>query len=565
MNKLKTLKDIVTVQFEKNKDKIAFIEKEYGQSEFKETKFSKVKEDILNLGTSMYENPNIKGKKVAVIGENSSRWFITYMAVVSGVGVIVPLDKELPYEEIINLINRADVSAIVYSNKKMEVIDKVKQNVGKNIEYIKMYQDDKNSDRSIDDLIAEGKDIIFKGKLDYINEKINPDSIATLIFTSGTSSSPKGVMLTNKNLIANVRSISEAYSDIVTRRYISFLPIHHTYEFTITYLEILSSGGSVGICRGIKYLVDDLKIIKPECICCVPLLVEKIKKKIEKSVKDEGKEKLVYNIGKATEVLGKFKTDVRRKLFKKIHENFGGNLKYILCGAAAIKKETSEYMESLGFVMLQGYGLTEASPLVAGTRVKGRTSGTVGTSIPGVEVRIDLKDNESGIGQIIVKGDNVMRGYYEDEKETSNVLKKGWLYTGDLGRFDTKGNLIITGRCKNVVITNNGKNIYPEELEEKVDDIPFVSESMVYGYADKSGDIIVTARVTLDEEYMNEKYKDSVPSDDEIYDMIWQYIKIINHSVPQYKAIKRLEIKKDKFIKTTTQKIKRFEEIKNKV
>ena len=558
------LKDLVIDNFRKYGDKVAFVEAENGSKKFKEITYSDLRNDILALGTVMYKNEKLRNQKIAVIGENSSKWLITYMAVICGVGVIVPLDKQLPEGEVVNLASRAKIKMIVYSNKKKELIDSIKEKLPKDIEYVKMYKDEENS-ISIDDMIAEGKDLINKGNYEYIQRKINPDSFAALIFTSGTSSKSKGVMLSNRNIMSDLNSIYGAYKDVMTRRFLSFLPMHHTYEFTITYLAQLGSGGSIAISRGLRYLMDDFKETRPEGMCVVPLLLENIKKKIEKTIKKEGKENTVKNISAVTSIFGSAKVDIRRKLFSKIHEVFGGRLKYILCGAAAMEKDTAKYMENLGFILLQGYGLTEASPLVSGTTSQNKAFGTVGKAIPNVEVRIDITDKEENTGEIIVKGENVMLGYFEDEEETKKVLKKGWLYTGDLGKFDEKGNLVITGRCKNVIVTSNGKNIYPEEIENFIDKIPLVSESMVYGYEEENGSITLAARVTLNEEYIDETYKESRPSDEEIHNMIWEEIKNINHKLVSYKSVKKLEIKKTDFVKTTTLKIKRQEELKNKI
>ncbi|MBR1883471.1 MAG: AMP-binding protein [Clostridia bacterium] len=558
------IKKLVVDNFRIYDQKIAMLESIDGTNEFKKITYSSLRSDILALGTAMYKNEKIRNEKIAVIGENSVKWLITYMAVMCGVGIIVPLDKQLPANEIINLVKRANLKMIVFSNKKKELINEIKDSLPKDIQYVQMDKDD-SKDISLDDMIAEGKDIINRGNYEFIQKKINPESFSALIFTSGTSSKSKGVMLSNKNIMSDLNSIYMIYKDVMGRRFLSFLPMHHTYEFTITYLAMLGSGGSIGISRGLRHLMEDFKIIKPEGMCCVPLLLENIKKKIQKTVKKEGKEGTIKNVVLATSLLGPAKLETRRKIFSKIHENFGGNLRYILCGAAAMEKETAQYLEGLGFILLQGYGLTEASPLVSGTTAKNKAYGTVGKAIPNVEVRIDITDKEENTGEIIVKGDNVMLGYYEDEEETKKVLKKGWLYTGDLGKYDEKGNLVITGRSKNVIVTSNGKNIYPEEIEAFIDKIPLVSESMVYGYEDEKKNIIVTARVTLNEEYISEKYKDSRPSDDEIYDMIWEHIKEINHKLVTYKSVKKLEIKKGEFVKTTTLKIKRNEELKNKI
>lgn len=559
--KMSTLKEFITDRCDKYSDKVAIIEKNKETNKFEYIKFNQIKEDILNMGTVMLNKLNLKNEKIAVIGENSYKWFITYMATVCGVGIIVPLDKELPSNEIVNLLKRSKAKCIVYSSKKKDIINEIRENLPSNMVYVEMDAKDHSSNSySFDNLLKEGKELRDTGSVEYIEKEIDPNEFKILLFTSGTTSEAKGVMLSHDNLTSNVYSIVRLYPEQAKKMFLSFLPIHHTYEFTITYLTVLSSGGTVAICEGLKYITSNLQELKPDCIACVPLLVDNIKKKVEKTLKKENKEKLVSTVVKVTSILGNAKTDIRRKIFKQIHDNLGGNLKYILVGAAAIDKETSEFMEGLGFVILQGYGLTETSPLVAGTLVEKRKSGTVGNAILDTEIRIDLKEDEvENSGEIMVKGPNVMLGYYENEEETKKVLKKGWFYTGDIGYFDKDGNLVISGRTKSVIVTQNGKNIYPEELENYINKIPFVSEAMVYGYEDKN-DVIVSAKVTLDEEYIEETYLSNRPTEDDLYNIIWEEVKKINRTLVPYKAVKRLSIRKMPFEKTTTLKIKRFSE-----
>ncbi len=563
IEKMDTLKDFVLKRCDLYAEKIAIIERNKKTNKFDEIKFKQIKEDILNFGTSLLLKLNLDNEKIAVIGENSYKWFVTYMATVCGVGIIVPLDKELPANEVLNLLNRSRAKCIVYSSKKKDLINELKDKLPKDTIYIEMDKENSNEESySFDELLIEGKELIDTGSHEYIEKKVDPNEFKILLFTSGTTSNSKGVMLSHNNIASNVYSIAYAYSEQTTLRFLSFLPMHHTYEFTVTYLSVLSEGGSVGICEGLRFIMQNLSDMKPDCITCVPLLADNIKKKIEKTIKKENKQGLVDTVVKVSSFLGGAKTDVRRKIFKKIHDNLGGNLKYILIGAAPTDKETVDAMEGYGFVILQGYGLTETSPLVAGTLVKTRKSGTVGVAIKDVEVRIDLKEDEiENSGEIMVKGPNVMLGYYEDEEATKKVLKKGWLYTGDVGYFDNQGNLVISGRTKNVIVTQNGKNIYPEEIENYINKIPYVSESMVYGLGEDQNNIIVAAKVTLDEEYMEETYASNRPSDEQIHELIWEEIKKINRKLVPYKAVKNLEIKKDEFEKTTTLKIKRFAEI----
>ncbi|MDD3304083.1 MAG: AMP-binding protein [Clostridia bacterium] len=564
---VESLKDIINVRCDMFKDKVAFLEKEDGSKEFRKIKYSQVKEDVNALGTIMLKKLNLKDKKIAVIGENSYRWYATYMAVACGVGIIVPLDKELPSNEIQNLMERSEASCIVYSSRKKDLIEEIRGNLPKDIIYIEMSK--KNSDDfsySYDELVEEGKELVDTGVTEYIDTKIDRDEFKILLFTSGTTAASKGVMLCHKNICTDIAACYHLVPEMGEFTYLSVLPIHHTYEFSLVYIYGTFIGATIGICEGLKYVAKNMKEIRPNVLFAVPALIEKLSAKIDKAIADTGKEKVIRTAGKVAIGLSKIGLDFRRKLFKSVQENFGGKLTHIFCGAAPIDKDIIEKLESYGFKFFQGFGVTEASPLIAGTPKDGRVAGTCGKAVYGTEVRIDLSKNEdenSNIGEIIAKGDNIMIGYYNDEEKTAEALKGGWFYTGDLGYFDIKGNLVITGRTKNVIVTSNGKNIYPEELETLINRIPLVNESMVYGAKDPKNkqELIVTAKVTLDEEYIEATYGSTKPSDDAIYKEIWEEIKKINRSLVSYKAIKKLEVKKDDFIKTTTMKIKRFAEL----
>ena len=564
---LQSLKDIINIRFEKFLDKVAFIEKEPNRKEFEKITYKQVRDKINGLGTYMLNDLNLKGEKIAVLGENSSRWYMSYMAIACGVGIVVPLDKGLPENEILNLLKRCGAKAIIYSSRRSEVIQAIKKDLPEDMVYIDMNKAESDDvSLSFDRIAEKGLDEINAGDLSYINMPIDNKEFSILLFTSGTSDKSKGVMLSHKNLCANIYSCSCVVPTFGNYTCFSILPLHHTYEFTLDYLFITAAGGTIGICQGLKYFNKDIKIIKPDFVLAVPAFIERINKAIEKSIKETGKESTINFVKKMANGFSKFGLDFRRKIFAKVHEQFGGNLKYLFCGAAPLEAELVTKMEGYGFKFLQGYGLTETSPLVAGTTLTLHAPGTVGKAVEGVDIRIDLSENEnenSNIGQIIVKGDNVMLGYYNDPQATKKALKNGWFYTGDLGYFDLRGNLVITGREKNVIVTSNGKNIFPEELESLINKVPLVGESMVYGKKRNNSDkdVIVALRITLDKEQMEEKFGKNMPSDAEIYGIISEEIKRINRMMSPYKAIKELEIKKDDFIKTTTMKIKRKEEI----
>lgn len=564
---LQSLKDIINIRFEKFLDKAAFIEKEPNRKEFEKITYKQVRDKINGLGTYMLNDLNLKGEKIAVLGENSSRWYMSYMAVACGVGIVVPLDKGLPENEILSLLKRCGAKAIIYSSRRSEVIQAIKKDLPEDMVYIDMNKAESDDvSLSFDRIAEKGLDEINAGDLSYINMPIDNKEFSILLFTSGTSDKSKGVMLSHKNLCANIYSCSCVVPTFGNYTCFSILPLHHTYEFTLDYLFMTAAGGTIGICQGLKYFNKDIKIIKPDFVLAVPAFIERINKAIEKNIKETGKESTINFVKKMANGFSKFGLDFRRKIFAKVHEQFGGNLKYLFCGAAPLEAELVTKMESYGFKFLQGYGLTETSPLVAGTTLTLHAPGTVGKAVEGVDIRIDLSENEnenSNIGQIIVKGDNVMLGYYDDPQATKKALKNGWFYTGDLGYFDLRGNLVITGREKNVIVTSNGKNIFPEELESLINKVPLVGESMVYGKKRNNSDkdVIVALRITLDKEQMEEKFGKNMPSDAEIYGIISEEIKRINRMMSPYKAIKELEIKKDDFIKTTTMKIKRKEEI----
>lgn len=569
LKNLQSLKDIINIRYDLVLDKTAFIEKEAGKEKFENITYREVKNKINGLGTYMLNKLNINGEKIAVIGENSHKWYVTYMAVACGVGIIVPLDKGLPENEILSLIERSDVRAIVYSHRRSEMILNLREDLPEDMIYIDM-QKEKSDDISLsfDEIVTEGIKMIEKGDRSFIDAKIDNNAFSVLLYTSGTSDKSKGVMLSHKNLCANIYSCSCVVPTFGKYTCFSILPMHHTYEFTLDYLFMTAAGGTIGICQGLKYFSKDIKIIKPDFVLCVPAFIERISKTIEKNIKETGKAKMIKVVQKVANGFNKMGIDFRRSVFKKVQEGFGGNLKYLFCGAAPLDPELIDIMESYGFNFLQGYGLTETSPLVSGTTLKFDANGTVGKAVEGVEIRIDLSKNEdenSNIGEIIVKGDNVMLGYYNDPKATKEILKDGWFYTGDLGYFNVAGNLVVTGRKKNVIVTANGKNIYPEEIENLINKLPFVAETMVYGKNKdkKSKDVIVAARITLDREAIEQKYgEDNMPSDYEIYDIVLEEIKRINRMLSTYKNVKELEIKKDEFVKTTTMKVKRKEEIK---
>ena len=551
---LKTLKDIILKKCDEYSENTAFLEKDKKTKEFQGITYKKLKEDVISLSTALSIKYNMLGEKIAIIGENSYNWYMSYMAVTTGTGIVVPLDKELPENEIINLINRANAKCIIYSSKKKNAIDSIRSKLPSDILYISMDKDDESQDIALSDVLEEGKKLISEGEKWYYNQEISPDDFRILIFTSGTTSTSKGVMLCHRNVISNLDGATEILKVDVKDRFFSVLPMHHIYEMIVTCMYAIANGSSVAICEGLKYISKDIKKTSPTVLVCVPLLVEHICKRINKTIEEQNKEKAVKRLINITNKMGKIGYALKRAIFSQIHNSLGGRLKYILVSAAPVEKELINQVEGFGYVVFQGYGLTETASIVAGTREETRRAGTVGTAC-NCEIKIDAPKGKDG--EILVKGDNVMLGYYNDENATKEAIEDNWFHTGDIGHFDDKENLVITGRCKNVIVTNNGKKIFPEELENEINKIDIVKESMVYGEGEGTN-MSVCAIVTLDEEELKAFYGDDMPDKKTIKTKIWEGIKAINDKMVSYKAVKNLKVRDKDFEKTTTMKIKRF-------
>jgi len=513
--------------------------------------------DINEFGTGLVKL-GFRDKRVAVIGKNSYEWALTYFSVLNGVGVLVPLDKGLPEAEIELSLKRSKAEVIVFESEYEDSIKRILEN---NNTFLKQAICMKTSNieniLEIDDVKKIGRDEINKGNLSFINSEINNKKMAAIIFTSGTTSLSKAVMLSHYNIASNIYSlqcIEKVYSDDVN---MAFLPFHHTFGST-GLLFFIAHGATNVFCDGLRYIQDNLKEYQVSVFVCVPLLLEAMYKKIMHQVEKQGKMKTVQKGIKICNFLLKFGIDIRRKVSKEILDNLGGKLRFVISGASAIDKNVAKGFSDFGILTVQGYGLTETSPVLVAENEKAIRYGSIGFPIPNVEIKID-NPNEEGIGELIAKGPNVMLGYYEDEKATADVMKDGWFYTGDLAKIDKDGFIFITGRKKNVLVLKNGKNVYPEELELLLNNLPYVAESMVFGL-EKDDDLVVSAKIVYDENYVKEKYRNI--GEEELKNIIWNDIKNINKGLPTYKYIKNLIITSEPMVKTTTAKVKRHEEIK---
>ncbi len=559
--KFTDLKDMISKSAEKFADRPAYVFKTKQKGQLGEITYKQLKNDIDALGTALI-NLGLKDKRIAVIGENRYEWEVSYLATVNGTGVIVPLDKALPNNEIESLIMRSEVEAIIYTNKYNEIMNELKEKKNTNLKYfISMdLKESNNGIISFEKLIKKGKEQLEAGDTKFIDANINPDIMEIMLFTSGTTSKSKAVMLSHKNIVSNLMDISSVLKVTEEDRFLSFLPLHHTFECTTGFLLPLSVGASIVFCEGIRHISENIKEYDITFMVSVPALYEGMYKKIMKSIEEKGKTKTV-NVGvKISNTLLKFGIDIRSKLFKEIKDALGEKLRLLVAGGAALDPKTEKMFNSLGIAMVQGYGLTESSPVIAVEDDKYKRIGSIGKALPSLDVKL-INKNEEGIGELLVKGPTIMLGYYENEEATKEAIdNEGWLHTGDLAKIDKDGFIFITGRKKFVIVLKNGKNVYPEELEILVNKIAGVKENFVYGKLEDDGDYKICAKIVYDKDIIEEVY--GTTDEKEIKEKLWQEVKNINKTMPKYKYIKGITITQDELIKTTTQKVKRNEEMK---
>ncbi len=559
--KITDLKDLMVQSAKLFGDRNAFyIKDKYG--EYYGKTYTELKSDIDAFGTALI-SLGLKDKKIAILSQNSAQWCTSYLTITGGVGVVVPLDKELPFNEVENLISRAGVSAVVFSSKYRSEMLKLSQNSG--VEYyidIDQKEDVSDGFLSYSCLIEKGKDLIKQGDRSYLDAEIDPDAMCALIFTSGTTDLAKGVMLSSRNIASNVRAVvSMLYID-ETDSVLSILPLHHTYECTAGFLVMMYSGCCMSFNEGLKYIVQNLQETKPSILMLVPLILENMHKKIVKQASKTRFGKLKFNTAiEICNFLYNFlKIDIRKKLFKQVLNTFGGRVRLVISGAAAVNPDVSNDLCAMGIRIVQGYGLTEFSPIVAVNNDLGFRHDSAGKPLAGVDVQLE-NIGEDGIGEFVVSGDCVMLGYYENPSATRNVLKNSRLYTGDLGYIDDEGFIYITGRKKNVIVTKNGKNIFPEEVEAYLAKSKFVKESLVWGrFDEETSETEVNAQILPDIDEIKAKLNLNIVSNDEIRKVIHGEIKEINKQMPLYKRIKDFTIREEEFVKTTTKKIKRYVE-----
>lgn len=517
-----------------------------------------VRKMIDELGTALI-NLGLKGKRIAIIGENRYEWEIAYLSVVCGTGIVVPLDRSLPKNELEALIERSEVEAIFYSKRYSEIIESIRYSEKNKLKHLISMELDEHSEGvySQKELIEVGKRLIASGNREFLDAKINSEEMSIMLFTSGTTSKSKVVALSHKNICSNLIDIANVLDVNSDDTFLSILPIHHVFECTVGFLFSLYKGAETVFCDGLKHIIENLNEYQVTVMACVPGIYERIFKIIRKNIEKQGKLKEILQ---KEEEYKNSPMEKKKEVFKEIHNMIGGKVKLLISGAASLDKNIEEKYRLLGLNLVQGYGLTETSPVVCVGSNEYYKLGSIGKTVPSVKAKI-VEVNSEGIGELIVKGPNVMLGYYGDDRATKEAIVDDWFYTGDLARIDEEGYIFICGRKKSVIVLKNGKNIFPEEIENLVNKIEGVKESFIYGkqISDDKEDIKINVKVVFDKEAVKDAYK--VKTNEEIYNVLTNEIRQINRTMPHYKAIRGITLTEEPLIKTTTNKIKRQENL----
>ncbi len=546
------IKDMIRKSAENYGDKVAYCIRN-GEAYINYT-YKDIYEIVNALGTSLC-NMGLKGKKIAIIGKNCFHWEIAYLAIVCGVGIVVPLDKTLPENELEGIIERSDISAIFYSEPFKDTLMKIKFGRKNSLRHLISMDapEHKGGIYSQNELIEYGRHLIDVGFDDYISAKINPYEMNIMLFTSGTTSKSKVVALSQNNLCANLIDIKSVLDISIDDVFLSYLPLHHVFECTVGFLFPLYRGAKITFADSTRKIVKNLHEYNVTFFACVPAVYEKIFAHIRRILEKAG---MLDEILALEEQNQHTSMEERKKAFSYIHEMLGNKIRYFLSGAAPLDPDIERRYRVLGLNLLQAYGLTETAPVLTMNTIENHRLGSVGRALPNVELKIADPD-ENGIGELVAKGSNIMLGYYGDSESTSDVLENGWFHTGDLARIDKDGYVFICGRKKSVIVLKNGKNVFPEEMEQILNKIEGVKESLVYGrqHGSDKDDIHICCKIVYDPDLVKKVYK--LETEEQITAAFWNEIKAINRTMPAYKAIRKIIITKEPLPKTSTNKIKR--------
>ena len=556
-----TVKELITATSETYKDDVAFrVKIKQGKDpEYIDHTYADFIENVNSLGANLYDS-GFKSGRIAIIGRNQYYWVVTHLACLFGGIVSVPIDKELPLGEMEDSLIRAGVDAVVFDVKNKEQIEQIKANGKTNIREFICMNDKSEEYRCIEDMVATGRELPESVRQEFIDFKPSPEAMAILLFTSGTTSKSKAVMLSNRGLACNVSDllVFEVFDEHSTN--IAFLPFHHILGST-GMLFALADGMRTVFSDGIRYIKQNLTEYGVTFFLGVPALIDKMYETVEKGIEKQGKTKTVERAKKFANFLLKFGIDIRRKLFKEIIAQMGGQLKYIISGGAPLSAAVAKGFTDLGIEIYQGYGLTETSPVLAAENKGHIRAGSIGRPLPSVQVEFRDKD-EDGMGELCAKAPNVMIGYYENDELTAEVLEDGWFHTGDLGYMDKDGYIFLTGRKKDMIVLKNGKKAFPEEIEILLNKIPEIQDSFVFGEPIDGDwtDLRIAVQVQCSSKEIQAVHGDL--TEDQIRDLIWDKIKDVNQTIPHYKRVTDLYLTEEPFIKTTSLKIKRKEQIK---
>ena len=587
-----TLKDMLAGSAELYKNNAAFWVKKKRGGEYIPINYELLQHDVNALGTALMDL-GLKGSRIAVMGQNCYEWIASYLSIINGTGIVVPIDKELTGPEIGNLLKASSTDTIFCTRqecKKLQGLKEIRRLIVMEFygdrtdinekpaqedfdaeKYRTILAGDTGSDKNAEpesgvdilswtDLLIKGEQLLDEGNTEFLNAEIDPDAMSVILFTSGTTGIPKGVMLSHRNITSNIMDVCRICQVYQTDKTLSMLPIHHTYECTLGMLLVLYRGASTAFCEGFKYISQNMKEAQNTFIIVVPRVLELVYDKIQKGIVKQGKEKTFKRAMKVNKALRKAGINVSRTIFKSIIDNLGGKLRVVITGAAALNPNIFRAFEDFGIMVLQGYGMTECTPLISGTpgsapRERYRKAGSVGATVDKGEIKIIDKD-EDGIGEVLFRGPNVMLGYYNMPEETAKVIEPdGFMHTGDLGFVDKEGWLYLTGRKKNVIVTKTGENVYPEEIEDDILNDPTIEDCMVFPYKiqdeETVGIQILPSMENLTDQVGHELDEQG------LIDYYTELVKEYNQKLSVFKRIRSTFVRKEDFVRTTTRKIKR--------